>query len=93
MDAIPKHSSRKFDFSATGRTRVVVAAILATLACIGFSISLTAFGIVPIDGSRLGQQLVVNIVAPILVAFPSVYFLMSKLRELAIAHRRLTVYA
>jgi diguanylate cyclase (GGDEF)-like protein len=93
MSASPQTGRNRLDFSATGQARVVAAAIAASIACIVLSVSLTVFGIVPVEPSRLGQQLAVNLIVPVVVAFPVVYFLMSKLRELAIAHHQLTVYA
>jgi diguanylate cyclase len=81
------------DLSSTGRTRVVVATILVTLACIAVSVSLAETGITTYGSDHLDQFVFAAIVVPIAMAGPVMYFLMSKLRELAIAHERLTVYA
>ena len=83
----------KIDLSATGRTRVILATVLVTLGCIGVSMTLALTGVTPYDLAHLEQFVFVTIFVPIAMAFPVMYFLMSKLRELAIAHERLTVYA
>lgn len=88
-----RSKNSRFDFSATSRTRVVAVSITVTLACVVISLLLTDLGIVPVDPARMDQQRIVNIVAPIVIAFPVIFFLMTKLRELALAHERLTVYA
>ena len=93
MSTDPTFRRKILDFSPTGRARVVVVAILTTIACVVLSLWLTVSGIVPVDHAREGQQLAVNIITPILIAFPVMYFLMSKMRELAIAHHQLMIYA
>jgi diguanylate cyclase len=79
--------------SATGRTRVILATVLVTLGCIGVAVTLALTGVTPYDLRHLEQFVFVTVVVPIVMAFPVMYFLMSKLRELAIAHQRLTVFA
>ena len=81
------------DLSATGHGRVVLATVLVTLACIAVSATLALTGVTPYDVQHLGQLLFTVVLVPIAMAVPVMYFLMSKLRELAIAHERLTVYA
>jgi diguanylate cyclase len=81
------------DLSATGRARVILATVLITLGCIGVSVTLALTGVTPYDLAHIEQFVFVTIVVPIAMAFPVMYYLMSKLRELAIAHERLTVYA
>ncbi|MEO6396349.1 MAG: GGDEF domain-containing protein [Devosia sp.] len=93
MRTDPAPGKKTLDFSATGRARVVAVAIVVTFACIVVSQSLMVLGIVPVDHAGLGQRIAVNIITPISVAFPVMYFLMGKMRELAIAHQKLIVYA
>ena len=81
------------DLSATGRARVILATVLVTLGCIAVSVTLATTSVIPYDLSHPGQFVFATIVVPIVMAVPVMYFLMSKLRELAIAHERLTVYA
>lgn len=89
----PDAKRKSLDLSPTGRARVVVVSTVVTALCVLLSVGLTAFGIVPIEPSRMAQQYAVNLVVPVVIAFPVMYFLMSKLRELAVAHRQLTIYA
>jgi diguanylate cyclase len=93
MKRNPIRLSRWLDLSPYGRGRVIVASLLVTLACIGLSVGLTQLGLGPFNGSELLPRLVTNVVVPVVVAFPTMYFLMSKIRELAIAHRELQVVA
>jgi diguanylate cyclase len=83
----------KIDLSATGRARVIVASAAVTLGCIAVSVVLADAGVIPYDTGHLGKFVFATIVVPIVLAFPVMYFLMSKLRELGLAHERLTVYA
>lgn len=76
------------DLSPRGRTRVYLGTALGTLVCI-----LAAFAI---DGYSfqtgewgLGAEPWNNLIIPVVVAPPFFYFLLSKLRELAIAHGEL----
>lgn len=83
----------KIDLSATGRTRVFLVSGLVTLGSIAVSTVLANTGVIPYDTAHLGQYLFVTVGVPIMMSLPVMYFLMSKLRDLALAHERLTVYA
>lgn len=83
----------ELDLSATGRPRVVIATALVTMACIAISVTLGLMGLTPYDPTHLEQFVFVTMVVPVAMAVPVMYVLMSKMRELAIAHERLTVFA
>mgnify|MGYP001216150935 CR=1 FL=1 len=80
------------DVSAVGQGRVVVLSALGTLCCIA-----VAFGIDSYDMEtgvwRWGSDPINNLLIPLVVAPPFFVYLLSKLRELAIAHRELMVVA
>lgn len=89
MDGNPIPAKRWLDLSPVGKGRVIVASTLVTIACIALSVGLTFVGLDPFNGSDLALRLLVNIVVPVIIAFPTMYLLTSKIRELAIAHREL----
>ena len=83
----------RLDLSPTGRGRVVAASVLATLGCVILSFTVNSLGLTSTDQSNWPVRIFVSVFIPIVVAFPTMWFLMSKLRELAIAHQRLQVIA
>lgn len=83
---------KDLDWSARGRARAVALTVLGTLACIAFTIAFDSYSFE--TGSwRWGRDPVNDVVIPLLIAPPFFYFLLSKLRELAIAHRELMTVA
>ena len=78
----------KFDFSPTGRARVVLLTALGTLFCIAVAFAVDCY----VHGGW-GPTPSNNLVIPLLLAPPFFYYLLSKLRELAIAHRELLAIA
>ncbi|MBO6718349.1 MAG: GGDEF domain-containing protein [Rhizobiaceae bacterium] len=77
------------DFSAEGRGRVVSITALGTLVCIAVAFAIDSYSFV--EGWRWGDDPLNNLIIPLVLAPPFFYFLLSKLRELAIAHRELLV--
>ncbi len=77
------------DFSAQGRTRVVVFTALGTLVCMAVAFIIDGYSFS--EGWRWGENPVNNFIIPLVLAPPFFYFLLSKLRELAIAHHELMV--
>jgi diguanylate cyclase (GGDEF)-like protein len=83
----------KVDLSPESWGRVIVTTIVVTLLCVGFALYVDSFNFAEMtDDSRL-RALATDIIVPVLLSVPLMLFFMGKLRELAIAHRRLTVYA
>ncbi|MEX0956282.1 MAG: GGDEF domain-containing protein [Rhizobiaceae bacterium] len=80
---------KRLDFSAQGRSRVIAATILGTLVCIAFSFAFDGYSFE--HGWRWGTAPINNILIPLILAPPFFYFLLSKLRELAIAHHELMI--
>lgn len=83
---------KRLDLSPTGKHRVYVLTAMGTLACIVLAFALDGYSFqsgrweVPIRWYN-------NILIPIVVAPPFFYFLLSKLRELSLAHRELLTVA
>lgn len=80
---------KNLDFSASGRARVVSLTALGTLVCVAVAFAIDGYSLS--DGWRWGGEPINNLIIPLVLAPPFFYFLLSKLRELAIAHRELMV--
>ena len=79
----------RLDLSAESRTRVILFTTLGTLLCIAVSLVLDSYSFE--KGWHWGQKPINNVTIPLVLAPPLLYFLLSKLRELAIAHRELLI--
>jgi diguanylate cyclase (GGDEF)-like protein len=82
-------SPLQLDFSARGRPRVYLLTVLGTLLCIGVAFLLDSYSLE--EGWRWGEDPINNLIIPLVLAPPFFYLLLSKLRELAIAHHELLV--
>ena len=80
---------KHLDFSAHGRARVIAATVLGTLVCIAVAFAIDSYSLD--EGWRWGSHPINNLVIPLVLAPPFFYYLLSKLRELAIAHRELLI--
>src|ERR1044071_4409609 len=83
----------KFDLSPEGWGRVIVYTVAGTLVCVVAALYVDSFNFVHFDDSERTRAILTDIFVPILLAVPLLLFFTSKLRELAIAHQRLTIYA
>jgi diguanylate cyclase len=81
------------DLSRTSRTRVILVTVLGTLACVAITFLVDTSNLLALDAAARTRALVVDTVLPVGLAAPLLYYFMSKLRELAIAHERLQAYA
>jgi diguanylate cyclase len=82
------HVFERIDLSATSKLRVYVLTALGTLVCIAIAFTVDSFSF------RTGQWELAerwhnNLIIPLIAAPPFFYFLLSKLRELSLAHREL----
>jgi diguanylate cyclase len=80
----------RLDLSAQGRARVVLLAALGTLCCIVVAFAIDSYSI-ETGTWRWGERPLNNLIIPLVLAPPFFYFLLSKLRELAVAHKELLV--
>lgn len=83
----------KIDFSSTGRARVYAGTALITLVCVGVSIFVDSFNFGNLDSDALRRSLVVDTLLPVCLAGPLLLLLLSKVRQLAISHRELSIVA
>ncbi len=81
------------DFSETGRGRVYLVTALGTAGCVAAALFVDSFTFSSMDRPALIRAVAVDILLPIVLAVPLLFFLMSKLRELAIANQKLEVLA
>jgi len=71
----------------------VLSTVLGTLACIGVALYADSYNIGTMDSAERMRALLTDIGVPLVLAVPLLLFFGSKLRELAIANRRLTAFA
>jgi diguanylate cyclase len=83
---------RRIDFSPTSRLRVYALTGLGTLACVALAFAVDSFSL-ETGTWRLEERWINNLIIPLLIAPPCFYFLLSKLRELSLAHQELFVVA
>jgi diguanylate cyclase (GGDEF)-like protein len=73
--------------------RVIVTTIVGTAICIATAFYVDSFNFEGMTDAVRLRSMISDLLIPTILAVPAIFFLMSKLRELAIAHRRLAVYA
>lgn len=83
----------QLDLSPTSRARVILFTVLGTVACIGTVLLVDSFNFPNQPPEQVMRQIITDFLLPIGLAGPTIYFLTSKLRELAIAHEQLTKLA
>jgi diguanylate cyclase len=75
------------DFSAEKWPRVIILTILGTLCCIAVAFAVDSFSLE--HGWQWGPRPINNLIIPLLLAPPFFFYLLTKLRQLAIANARL----
>jgi diguanylate cyclase len=83
---------KALDLSARSWTRVILLTIAGTLCCIVFAFTFDSYSFQE-NLWRLGTSPKDNVIIPLLIAPPFFFYLLSKLRQLAIAHDQLLVVA
>jgi diguanylate cyclase len=81
------------DFSARGRGRVWLVTVVGTLICVAAALYVDSFNFDSLDDAHRARAILTDVLLPTVLAFPMLAFLMSKLRELAIAKHELTILA
>ena len=81
------------DFSARGMGRVYLATFGITAFCIAAAFLVDSFYFDTLDEAGRLRTILIDLLLPTVLAVPISYFLMYKLRELAIAHDQLRRYA
>jgi len=81
------------DFSPTGKGRVYLWTTLGTLGCVAVALLVDSFNFHNLNADALRWSIAIDVLVPIGLAVPILYILLSKLRELAIAHELLRRHA
>jgi len=84
---------RRLDYSARGWGRVILWTVLGTLGCIAVALYVDSFNFMLLDDEQRTRAILTDIFLPVLLAPPMLFFLTSKMRELAIAHHELSIVA
>jgi diguanylate cyclase len=83
----------KLDLSPESWGRVIVYTVLGTLVCVAAAVYVDSFNFETYDDAHRTRAIIIDIALPIMLAVPLLLFFTSKLRELAIAHKKLTIFA
>lgn len=85
--------AQRIDLSAEGWARVVLWTVFGTLGCIVAAVALDSLSFGDLPYNERVRSIVTDIIVSGLIAPPLIFFFTYKLRELAIAHQKLAVYA
>lgn len=83
----------KLDLSPEGWGRVVLSTVVGTAVCVLVTLYVDSFNFLSMSEADRLRAILTDILLPVVLAVPLLLFFTGKLRELAIAHRKLTVYA
>jgi diguanylate cyclase (GGDEF)-like protein len=83
----------KLDLSPESWGRVILSTTLGTAICVAAAVYVDSFNFAAMDQAAKLRAILTDVMLPVVLAVPLLLFFTGKLRELAIAHRRLTIYA
>src|SRR3954463_4883263 len=83
----------KLNLSSESWGRVVLITIAGTVIAIATAFYVDSFNFADMTDEGRTRAMLTDLITPTILAVPVIFFLTSKLRELAIAHNRLAVYA
>lgn len=81
------------DFSPQGWGRVILWTVAGTLFCVAVALYVDSFNFPGLSTEALHRAILTDVLVPMVLAPPLLFFFTNKLRELAIAHHRLAQYA
>jgi len=85
--------SSLLDLSPRGWGRVILVTVPGTLFCIAVTIYLDQFSFASLDAAQVQRALLTDVLVPLLLAGPLLFFFSYKLRQLAISRHELAVLA
>jgi diguanylate cyclase (GGDEF)-like protein len=83
----------KLDLSPESWGRVILSTTLGTAICVAAAVYVDSFNFAAMDQAAKLRAILTDVMLPVVLAVPLLLFFTGKLRELAIAHKRLTIYA
>lgn len=83
----------KFNLSPESRGRAIAYTLAGTIVCVIAALLIDSFNFARYDEAERLRAILTDIFVPIVLAVPLLAYFTSKLRELAIAHQRLTIHA
>lgn len=83
----------KLDLSATSWGKVIVGTTVGTVACVAAALIVDFPNFPTLSADALTRSVLVDLLLPAFLAGPLLFLLLSKMRQLAIAHRDMTVIA
>lgn len=81
------------NLARTGRARIYVVTVVVTALCIAVTFAVDAPNFPNLSPQALLRAYIIDTALPLGLAAPLIYYFMHKLRELAIAHEQLQIYA
>lgn len=81
------------DLSPQSRNRTYLATVVGSLLCVAAALFFDSFNWLHMPSDVRVRAILLDIFLPLLLAGPVIFFFMNKLRELAVAHDRLAVFA
>lgn len=81
------------DLSPLGKGRIYLVTVAGTMFCISAALFVDSFNFGSMSPDRLVRAILIDVFLPAALAGPLLWFFMSKLRALALAHDRLTIFA
>lgn len=83
----------KLDLSPVGRGRVVLGTLAGTLFCTAVVTAVDSFSFASLSADELTRALLMDTLLPLGLAGPMLYFLLSKMRQLAVTQKELAIMA
>lgn len=81
------------DLSPSGHGRIYLVTIVATLLCVGVALFIDSFNFATMTPEMRLRAILTDLFIPTLLAAPTIFLFMRKLRELVLAHERLAIFA
>jgi len=83
----------KLDLSPESWGRVILSTVAGTVGCVLVAVYVDSFNFMEMNQAERLRAILTDVLLPVVLAVPLLLFFTSKLRELAIAHKKLTVFA
>lgn len=83
----------KLDLSPESWGRVILSTVFGTAVCVAAAVYVDSFNFATMDQAARLRAILTDVLLPTVLAVPLLLFFTGKLRDLAIAHRHLTIFA